>query len=120
MSPNLALVVHRTPAPFDFKLHTYIRPYLVEGAQEMIEEGFHREAMLWIVGFLYLANTVIHNDGDEGDKRRIQAVVNRLEAETGMAEGRQREERKRQVPRLAEEMFRISDEVVAGHPDIFD
>ena len=43
-----AVEVTRTPIPLGHKLQPYVKPYLVEGAREMIDEGYHREAVLWI------------------------------------------------------------------------
>ena len=47
-----ALEVLCTPAPLmDWKMHPHVRPYLVGGVQEMIDAGFHREAMGWTLLF---------------------------------------------------------------------
>lgn len=40
-----AVQIVRTPVIYKFKLQPHVRPYIVEGAQAMIDEGFHREAM---------------------------------------------------------------------------
>src|SRR5262249_36536261 len=52
-----AVAVTRTPVPFQFKLKPHVRPYIIAGAQEMIDQGYHREAMFWISGFLMFANS---------------------------------------------------------------
>jgi hypothetical protein len=54
-----AMSGYRTPNPYGFKLLAHVQPYLVEGAQEMIDAGHHREAMLWIAAFCCIANTAI-------------------------------------------------------------
>lgn len=41
----LAVRVKRTPHPFGHKMYAHLRPYLVGGSQEMMDEGYCREAV---------------------------------------------------------------------------
>jgi hypothetical protein len=59
---DLAVVVTHTPVPFQAKFQPHVRPYIVTGAQEMIDQRYHREAMFWISGFLLFANTAVQCD----------------------------------------------------------
>jgi hypothetical protein len=79
-----AVAVTHTPVPFQAKLQPYIRPYVIDGAQEMIDAGYHREAMFWISGFLLFANTAIQADGLAAEKPLFQAKLDRLVAEMGL------------------------------------
>ncbi len=82
---DFAVAVTRTPVPFQNKLKAHVRPYVIDGAREMIDQGLHREAMFWIAGFLLFANTAIQADARDADKARFQASLDQLVAEMGLA-----------------------------------
>jgi hypothetical protein len=78
-----AIAVTRTPVPFQVKFQPHIRPYIIAGAQELIEQGYHREAMFWISGFLLFANAAIQADAPAAERPDFQARLDRLVAEMG-------------------------------------
>jgi hypothetical protein len=82
---DCAVAVTRTPVPFQAKLQPHVRPYIIDGAQEMIDAGYHREAMFWISGFLMFANAAIQADAPALEKLRFQASLERLIAEMGLS-----------------------------------
>jgi hypothetical protein len=79
-----AVAVTRTPVPFQAKFQSHIRPYIIDGAQEMIGQGYHREAMFWVSGFLLFANAAIQTDAPAAEKSDYQARLDRLLAEMGL------------------------------------
>jgi hypothetical protein len=70
---DLAVAIHKTPIPFGFKLHSHLRPYFQEGAQEMISEGSHREATFWIALPITVGFLAAMADGSEADQQRVGA-----------------------------------------------
>lgn len=74
-----------TPFLGSWNLHTYARPYLVDGSYEMIDAGRHREAMLWISNMHCFANQAIQNDAPEAEKSHCQERIGRLQAELGIS-----------------------------------
>jgi hypothetical protein len=113
-----AVAVYRTPIPYGFKLHAHVRPYLVDGAQEMIAAGNHREAMLWIMGFSYIANTAIQQDAPAHERARFQAQFERLLHELGLDTLPAWHARLGQSRSLADAIFTVADANVANHPAI--
>ena len=69
---DYAVAVNRGRTPFSFKLNAHIRPYVVDGCQEMIDEGYHREAMFWITIGLFVSNLAIQVEGDHDRKGQFQ------------------------------------------------
>jgi hypothetical protein len=113
-----AVQVTRTTVPGSFKLRPHVRPYLVEGAQEMIGEGYAREAMVWIWFGLAISNGAIQADAPEDEKPYFRAKVNQLYSDMGW---RTLQDVASQLPRaseLADEIFRVTDGIVDRHPDI--
>jgi hypothetical protein len=113
-----AVEVKRTPFYGDFNIHSYVRPYLVEGSQEMIDEGNHREAMFWITFFHYLANVTIQNDAPEAEKPQYQAGFEQLLSGLGLHPLNDWQSRIQLAKNVAEEFFQLADEVIENHPDI--
>jgi len=110
-----AVEVLRTPFYTSWNLDAGVRPYLVEGAYEMIDAGEHREAMFWISMMHSAANTAIQNDAPEGERSRYQAAMERLKAALGIpsaAEWRSRIDLARMV---SDRVTRFADEVVARY-----
>jgi len=115
-----AVAVTRTPIPYQFKLHAYVKPYVVEGAQEMIEAGSHREAMLWIALVILLANSAIQIDAAEGDRPAFQEKANRLTSRLGLDTAPSVKARLQQAQALTDSVFKASDEIVSRNPAIMD
>jgi len=113
-----AAAVYRTPILYGFKLHAHVRPYLVEGAQEMIAAGHHREAMLWLAVFFYIANTAIQRDGSAEVQQRFQAQFDRLLHELGLDTPQVWQARLQYARRVADAVFIVADDIVAHHPAI--
>ncbi len=111
-----AVAVKRSPSPFGFKLHAHIRPYLVEGTRELIEGGFHREAM-WVFGIAYLmCNAAIQNDGNVDEKPYYQARYHKILGSLATDTLAGRQARALRARRLADELFVVADELVACNP----
>jgi len=115
-----AVEVHHSPSRLGFKLHPHVRPYLVQAAQEMIDEGYHREAMWWISGFHYGSNAAIQNDAPESEKSQYQMGFGRLLDDLGWTSSDKRATRLEQARALADEVFQVADEIVAQNPEIVD
>jgi hypothetical protein len=107
-----AVQVHRTPVPLGFKLNSYVRPHLVQGAWEMIYGGHHREAMHWILTFLLIANQAIQLDAPEAERPAHQARVDRWLRAAGWPAPGTLGPRLQRARLLAADVFRTADEMV--------
>ncbi len=113
-----AVAVTRTPVPFQFKLQAHVRPYIIAGAQEMIDQGYHREAMFWISGFLMFANAAIQHDAPDAERPIFQAKYDRLVAELGIQTPADVAMRLRDVDALATEIFAVADALIEQRPTL--
>jgi hypothetical protein len=68
--------------PMPFQQHR--RPYVVAGAQEMIEQGYCQEAMFWISRSLWMANATIQQHAPAANRPFFQATVDRLLGTMGL------------------------------------
>ena len=115
-----ATEVTRTPIPLGHKLQPYVKPYLVEGAREMIDEGCHREAVLWIYGFLWISNTAIQMDAPEDEKPQFQMKINQLTSDLDLRTSQDMEARCQQAKELTDSIFKAADLIVSQNPEIIE
>jgi hypothetical protein len=115
-----AIEVKRTPSFWDIKLHPHLRPYAILGAQEMIDEGYHREAMFWIEMFFAISLFAILNDAPDLEKPRFQTTFKQLLSDRGLITPREWQYHKDQADNLKNEFFNIADDIVEHNPKIID
>jgi hypothetical protein len=115
-----AVAVKRRPSYWGFKLRPHVRPYAIDGAREMMDESHHREAMYWIEAFFVIALAVIQNDAPEEEKPRFQATFGRLLSDLGLRTPDDWRSRLRQARKLADEVFRVADDIVVHNPGVMD
>lgn len=111
-----AVEVTRTAIPYGFKLHPHVRPYLVDGFQELIQEGHHREVTLWIMLMLIISNSAIQLDAPDAEKPLFQARLERLLQEIGLGTPHDVEAHLQGARELASNIFMLADEMVEHLP----
>jgi hypothetical protein len=99
-----AVEVRRTPTPYGFAVRAHLRPYYVEGTQEMIDEGNHREAVFWIA-LLDEAYLVLQNDAPDAEKPIFAAQLGAMHAALGYPSAEEWAKRVEAAQRLAQEIF---------------
>lgn len=108
-----AVALYQTPIPYGFMLRPYMRPYLVDGAREMIAQGYVREATFWILAMGADAYLVLSNDAPEPEKSTFAAEMAAMEAALGYSTPAAWDARILAAETLAAEIFRLADEQVA-------
>ena len=111
-----AVAVYETPTPYGFSIRAHLRPYLAEATQEMIDEGNHREAVYWI-SCLDTAYHALHNDAPEAEKPAFEAQLQAMYAALGYTSAEGWAERVDTAERLAPEIYRLADALVALQPE---
>lgn len=114
-----AVEVYKTPTPYGFTIRPHLRPYLAEATQEMIDEGNHREAVFWITALAGESYLVLHNDAPDGEKLEFAAQLQAMYATLGYTDTSDEAwaGRVASAERLAREIYRIADALVALNPE---
>jgi len=113
-----AVEVTRTPFPLKFKLHPHVKPYFIEGSREMIEEGYHHEAVLWIAAGTMISTYAIQLDAPEDDKPRFLAAANKLLSDLRLATPEEIESRVQEAKELTEHVFKVAYFIVNENAEI--
>jgi hypothetical protein len=117
---DLAVHVRRTPHPFQHKLHSHLKPYFIDSCKSLMDEGYHCEAMAWLIPW-YLASTdVILVDGADVEKPAFAERSTRLLREMGMDTAEARTARMEQANRLYDQCFTLASDIIAKYPDMVD
>ncbi len=123
---DIAVQVKRTLHPFGHKMYVHLRPYLVDGTQEMIREGYYREAAGWVMAYYVSSIQIIQADAlseltpDRQEKFEDYLRQFELDGErsvcragrSGAEAWRVRIERARAIFR---EVFTLADEIMASN-----
>jgi len=60
-----AVEVWRTPFYGDFDVQPASRAAMVDGARDLLDRGYHREAATWVSAFHYFAQAALRNDAPQ-------------------------------------------------------
>jgi hypothetical protein len=113
-----ATEIRRTPFYGDFNIHSYLHPYVFDGAKEMIDEGNHREAVFWIAISHLLAYTAIINDGTEEEKQKYWSGLDDLLNGLGIGTPDDWQTRLQLAKNIVDKVFQFADEVLENNPNI--
>jgi hypothetical protein len=120
---DLALELRQKPHPFvpgEHKLFPHLRPYVIDGSRDMIEAGYHREAMPWIAAISLATTDLILYAGSEEVRAKFAARRAALLRALGFDDETKVATRREQVRSLAERVFALAEEIIATHPAVVD
>ena len=117
---DLAVKVKRTPHPFGHKMYAHLRPYLVEGSQEMMDEGYYREAGGWTMAFYVNSMQIIKIDAPSQLTPDMQAKFDEYMSQFALDGAVSWEMRVEEAKAIFHEVFMLADEIIAHNPAIFD
>lgn len=113
---DLAVQIHKTPHLGDFKLKSHLRPYLVEASQDMIDQGFYREAVPWIATYYTIAAITIGLEGSESQKETFVNGQQAMMQHLGLSTTKDWTERRAQARQTADAIYAFCDDIIAAYP----
>jgi hypothetical protein len=117
---DLAVKVKRSPHPFGHKMYAHLRPYLVGGSQEMMDEGYYREAMGWTMAFYVASIQIIQIDAPSQITTSMQTKFDECMRQFGLDGTVTWETRIEEAKAIFREVFILADKIIACNPAIFD
>jgi hypothetical protein len=116
---DAAKSVIKTPVFFASDLSDVARPIAIDGTREMIERGFHREAMFWIAATHSRCQQVFAVDSPEMQDRFEPAYRSML-ADLGITSFEDLLARRNAVRNYLPRLMTIADEIIAANTAIED
>jgi hypothetical protein len=117
---DLAVQVRRTPTPFQHKLNPHQRGYFIDACRSLIDEGYYREAMGWLMPFGLSCVAVILADGPEAEKPKYAALLDRLLRDLGFDTPAAVDVAVERMRRLCDQCLALAGYIVATYPAIID
>lgn len=115
---NYALQVIKTPFFFDFDCCEEARPVVIDGTEDMIMSGYHREVAWLILAFHNRCLRAFINDGSEENKQRHLVLYRSSSQKLGFVNKRLITQRLERLRKLIPRIYEFSESIIAQNPEI--
>jgi hypothetical protein len=115
---DVARAVIRSPFPFASDISTLARPMVIDGSRDLIEQGYHREAIFWMVVTYSRCQKVLDSDAPAAMQRKFEPGYRQLLADLGITSLADLRRRKEQVVELLPRVWRVVEDIMAANPEI--
>jgi len=112
-----AVEIVRSPSTGDY-VNKAARPVVIDGSWEMVNDGFHREAMSWISVMRAIFQETILRDAPEEEQMQYVEQYQKLLAELGLHSEDDFQKRAEDGAQLLDEVMQVADQIVETNTKI--
>lgn len=112
--------VIRTPFFFASDIGDIARPLTIDGSRELIERGYHREAIFWMVATYSRCQKVLYHDAPVEMQDKFAPGYRQLLDDLGLTSFIDLQQRGEQVKALLPRVLEIAEGIMAANPEIED
>ncbi len=112
--------VMTTPFFFASDLSDAARPIAIDGSRELIERGYHREAVFWIVATYSRCQKALYHDAPATLQKRFHHGYQCLLADLGITSVADLQQRGQQVIAFLPRLWEVTEAILKANPDIED
>lgn len=113
-----ACAVIKTPYRFAADMTAAARPVAIDGSRELIEQGFHREAVFWMLAVYCRSQWVLRHDAPADVRQKHSRGFQAFLADLGIASFADRQQRTEQVRAFLPDVWAVAQAVIAANPAI--
>ena len=117
---DVAKAVVKTPFFFASDISDIARPIAIDGSQEMIEHGYHREAIFWMVATYSRCQKVLYHDVPVEIQDRFSPRYRQLLDDLGITSFADLHEQGERVKELLPRVWEVTEAIMAANPGIED
>jgi hypothetical protein len=110
----------KTPFPFASDISDVARPIAIDGSRELIERGYHREAVFWMVATYARCQKVLYHDAPIGLRDTYSPGFRQLAGDLGITSFADLRQRSEQVKDFLPRLWEVAEVIVAANPGIAD
>jgi len=114
-----AVEIVRSPSMGDY-INLIARPVVIDGAREMVNDGFHREAMIWIGNMRTICQQTILQDAPDEEQKKYSEHYEKFLAELGLHSMDDFQKRAEGLTLLLEEMMQVAKKIVESNQKIMN
>ena len=104
--------------PFGADISEAARPVAIDGSRELIEQGFHREAVFWLLATYSRCQWIFHFNASNQAGDRLQQGYLSILADLGIGDIADLDSRCNQVLEYLPQVTNVAEEVMAATPEI--
>jgi hypothetical protein len=117
---DAAKAVVKTPFPFASDISDIARPITIDGSWDLVERGYHLEAMFWMVATYSRCQKVLYHDAPADMQDRFSPGYRRLLGDLGITSFADLQQRKEQIEVLLPRVWEVAEAIMAANPRIED
>jgi hypothetical protein len=110
----------KTPFPFASDISDIARPIAIDGSLELIERGYHREAMFWIAVTHSRCYQVLSRDAPEKLKQSFRHNYTDLASDLGMRSFVEIRQRCTEIERMLPRLWEVAEAIMSANQGIED
>lgn len=115
---DAAKTVIKTPFFFAADISEIARPVAIDGSRELIEHGYHREAIFWMVATYSRCQKVLYHDAPVAMQEQFTPGYRHLLADLGITGFADLQQRGEQIKEFLPQLWTVAEAILAANPDI--
>ncbi len=117
---DAAASVVKTPFFFASDLSRLARPIAIDGSRELMERGYHREAIFWIAATYSRCQKVLYHDAPATLQERFHPGFQRLLSDLGIQSSADLQRRAEQIKAFLPRLWEVAEAILNANPEIED
>jgi hypothetical protein len=113
-----AASVVRSPFFFASDISAVARPIAIDGSRDLIERGYHREAVFWIVATYARCQKILYHDGSPAQRARHAKGFDALLVDLGIRSLEDLERRVAHVEAIKMRVWKTAEAIMSANPEI--
>lgn len=115
---DVAKTVVKPPYQFAADISDHGRPVANGGSQELIERGYHREAIFWMVATYSRCQDVLSQNAALEVQEQFHPGYHALLTDLGISSFADRQRRREQIEGLLPRVWKVAEEIMGKNPQI--
>lgn len=117
---DIAKTMVKTPFFFAADISDIARSIAIDGSRELIEGGYHREAVFWMVATYSRCQMILYHDAPDEISDKFSPGYRLLLNDLGITTFADIQQRSEQVKKLLPRIWDVAEAIIAANPEIED
>ena len=110
----------KTPYRFASYISDVARSFSIDGSRELIEQGYHRETLFWIIATYSRCQTILHHDASVETQEKYSRGYRQLLGDLGITSFADLQQRGEQVKGLLPRVWQVTEAIIGANQEIED
>jgi hypothetical protein len=111
---DAAVSIAKTPFFFSSDISAEARTIVIDGSRELIQSGFHREAVFWMVATFARCHKIFEVDGSDGIQFKHRPAFDAMTADLGISSTDDLNRRAEDVLEFLPKLWEIAESIISA------